>query len=180
MATLATKFVWDIEGKAETGGIPEIITAGEIHFKPNDYTLNSTSIIFKVDGAEVSRFNLLEDYSIFFEERPLPISDVSNVSFQDTVTDLNIWVDAIQGFLNLPMSPQANFKVEIEKDDDEITSKFTLKAGDILLLDAKWKKEDDTLSFGARVEATIPWPDFLRYIGAVNKFVKEVNFAKLT
>jgi len=37
MATLGTKFLWDIEGKAETGGIPGIITAGEIFFRPVDH-----------------------------------------------------------------------------------------------------------------------------------------------
>jgi len=175
MAVLGTKIIWDIEGKAE------INTADEIRFNRIDFNLNSTSIIFLVGENEVSRFILQIDYKVFFEEQVTPIVGVSNESFQNTVKDLNIWVDAIQGFINLPKSPQANFNAEIDKGDDEITSKFRLKeASSILLFDARWDRGDDTFRFGPRDESIIPWPDFLKYVEAVNKFLKEVNFAKLT
>jgi len=179
MATLETRVLWDFEGKVETGGIPEIIVSGQICFKPNDFRLNSTTIQFLVDKTKVSEFILQSDYQVFLEERSASIGEISNESFQNTVKDLNKWVDAIQGFINLPKAPQANFEEEIEKDNTQITSKFTLKEGAILLFDANLNIGNDTLGFGSRVEATIAWPDFLNYVDAINIFVGEINFAKL-
>jgi len=179
MATLETNFLWDIIGKEETGKIPDIISGRFLKFSSTNFVIRSTTIQFLVDSVKVSEFILKEDYRIFFEERLSEIPNASNESFQDTVKDLNKWVSVIDGFLQLPKAPQANFKEETEKDDDEVTSKFILKAGDVELFDAKWKRENDAIDFGPREEATIPWPDFLNYVDVVNKFVTEVDLAKL-
>lgn len=179
MASLETNFLWDIIGKDETGQIPDIISGRFLKFGITNFIIRSTTIQFLIDSVKVSEFILQSDNKIFFEERLTPIIGASNESFKNTVKDLNKWVSVIDGFLQLPKAPQANFKEETEKNDDEVISKFTLKAGNILLLDAKWNKDDDTLDFGARVEAIIPWPDFLNYIDVINKFVVETNLAKL-
>ena len=179
MAILETKFLWDIQGKSLTGGIPEIIAAASIRFRASDFTLNSTTIEFLVDSVKVSEFILQSDYQVFMEARPSSIFGVPSSSFKNGANDLNKWVAVIDGFLGLPKAPQANFKGEIEKDDDEVTSKFTLKVGDIMLFDAKWNKDEDTLDFGSREAATVPWADFLNYIDAIDKFVEKVDLAKI-
>ncbi len=180
MAVLNTNFLWSIVGKNETGEIPDIIIGNVIKFNKNSFDIRSATIQFLVDSVKVSEFILQVDRNVFFEERLTPIVGASNQSFKDTVNDLNKWVAVIDGFLQLPKAPQANFKKEIEKDDDEVTAKFILKAGNILLFDAKWDRDSDTLDFGSRVEAVVPWADFLNYIDVVNKFVGETDLAKLT
>jgi len=179
MSVLTTKFLWDIVGKPLTGQIPEILSHESIQFNFSDFILNSTTIQFLADGDPISKFDLLEDDRVFMEERLLPVN-ATTLSFENTVKDLNRWVTAINGAIDLAKAPQANHTEELDTSTDEITLKFTLKAGLKILLDSTWKRSDDTIDFGPRVEATVPWPDFLNYVDSVNALCREIAIAKLS
>jgi len=114
MATLETNFLWDIIGKDKTGQIPDIISGRVLKFNITNFIIRSTTIQFLVDSTKVSEFILQSDYKVFFEERLQALGTISNESFQNTVKDLNKWVSVINGFLQLPKAPQANFKDETE------------------------------------------------------------------
>lgn len=174
MADLKTKFKIDIVGL--TGKTPDLI----LGIIPENFVLRSTTIQFFLDEVFISQFILQEDYDVFMEARPTPVVGASKISTEDTVKDLNKWIEFINKFVNLPLFPQSKFIEEIEKDviPDEIKYKFTL--GSDLLLDAAWHKDTDLLDFGSRVEAIVSLGDFVNYVDALNKlmFVEIPNALK--
>jgi len=165
MAELETRFKIDISGVS--GKTPDLI----LEINPDNFILKSTTIQFFLDEVFISEFILQEDYKVFMEARPTPVVGASKISTENTVNDLNRWVEFINKFVSLPLFPQSKFIEELEKDvtPDEIKYKFTL--GSDLLLDATWHKDTDLLDFGSRVEVIADWGDFVNYIDALNKLM---------
>jgi len=172
MAELDTNFSFKV--KSKTGKTVELLVGSVLTISPVDYDLVSAEIQFLVDAIEVSKFILQEDGNVFMEERPDPILDVSATSTEETVKDLIKWTDAINKFPGLPLQPQSKFVVETEQDisnADTVKGKFTLLG--VLLFDATWDKSDEEIDFGLRVEDTVTWANFNRYVTVVKNFVFE-------
>lgn len=165
MAELETKFKIDIVGL--TGKVPDLI----LGINPDNFILKSTTIQFFLDEVFISEFILREDYKVFMEARPTPVIGASKPSTEDTIKDINRWVEFINKFVDLPLFPQSKFIEELEKDiiPDEIKYKFTLDSD--LLLDATWNKNTDLLDFGSRVEVIADWEGFVNYVDALNKLM---------
>lgn len=175
MAELKTIFKDELIGI--TGKTPNLISERT----PENFVLKSTTIQFFLDEVFVSQFVLQEDHNVFMEARPDPVTGASKISTENTVKDLNIWVQFVNKFVpSLSLFPQSKFIEEIEKDvvPNDIKYKFTLSSD--LLLDATWHKDTDLLDFGPRVQVIASWANFVNYIDALNKlmFVEIPNALK--
>ena len=139
MAELSTEF--DLHWKCDTGKVP-IIPQG---IKKDVCTILETTIKFLLDGKQVSEFVLQQDYNVFLEERLSSVNNVSLISTENTVKDLNSWASFINVFLSFSLFGGEESNTEIEREDNRLIYKFSLNSG-ILLLDGTWDKPTNTLN----------------------------------